>query len=195
MKIKLEPHKKGKGGVFLPSAARREQIEKIVNKIVIDNELIPAFDLVKFLTERENFQIGLQPMEKNTMGVLLIDDNQFVSGTKTHKLIAINSELANEENFAKRRRFIIAHEYAHSVLHKKQGEVQYAHRDTDKRDKPIEKEADFFARCLLMPKMMITQFLNIDVVKNMNFDEKVLLISRLFAVTPKKAIERLIEVT
>lgn len=56
-----------------------------------------------------------------------------------------------------------------------------------------EREADYFARCLLMPSDIIKAFLEADFIKRMNFDEKVKWISSLFNVTSKKATQILKE--
>lgn len=49
------------------------------------------------------------------------------------------------------KRFIIAHEFAHFVLHYKSGEA-YLHRENKKGKDDEENAADYFAAALLMPK-------------------------------------------
>lgn len=176
----------------MPTQERKKEIEKIVNQLMEkDKELeLPAFDIVKFLKEKENFAIASQTMVDDTTGMLFVDDEEFVPDTNTHRLIVINSRLNEQPNYIPRRRFIIAHEYGHLILHKKASK-QYAHRDTSQREAPMEKEADFFARCLLMPKKIVDILLDIDLVKDFSYENKIALISRIFNVTKKKATERL----
>lgn len=178
----------------MPTAERKAEIVKVVDDIVLKNKELssPAFDIVKYLKEKEDFAIASKPMVDDTTGMLFVDDDEFISDTDTHKLIVINSLLKEQSNFIQRRRFIIAHEFAHYILHKKDTK-QYAHRDTSKKDTQEEKEADFFARCFLMPKDIIDVLLNIDFVKESSHEAKVALISRIFNVTKKKAKQRLEE--
>ena len=178
----------------MPTPERRKEIDNIIEHLVQENYVLskPAFDIVKFLKDKESFAIGTSPMDDDTTGLLLVDDENFIENTETHKLIAINSELLNEENFIQRRRFIIAHEYAHYILHKKD-KMQFAHRDTSKRETAAEKEADYFARCLLMPKDLVDILLGIDFVKDVSFKDKVAIVARMFNVTKKKAEQRLRE--
>lgn len=183
-----------KRSITMPSKERRNEIEEKVNDILRENGLhFPSFDLIQFLTAKKNFQIGLQDMDSNTTGILLIDDDNFIPRTKTHRLIAINTNLLNQPNFRERRRFITAHEYGHSVLHKPNGHTQYAHRDTDKKETPQEREADFFARCLLMPRDLVDALLSLDFIKGATIDDKAILVSKVFTVTFKKAMQRLKE--
>jgi len=177
----------------MPTTEKRKLIEEKVDNIILENEALhtPAFDIVKFL-KAEGFAVAAKLLDDDTTGMLLVDDENFVPNTTTHKLIVINNLLQEQDNYIQRRRFIIAHEYAHYVLHK-EGRIQYAHRDTSKRDSPIEKEADFFARCLLMPGKAIRGLLNLDFIKVLSIDDKISLVSRIFNVTPKKAKQRLEE--
>ena len=184
---------RGRGVSFMPDAKRRTEIEEIVNKILVEHNIEkPGFDLTHFLTKQEHFQIGLQFMDDDTTGILLVDDNDFIPGTNANRLIMINEALKREDDFIRRKRFIIAHEYAHFILHK-QNDIQYAHRDTSKRGTSKEKDADFFARCLLMPQKLVSQFMDLDMFKASSESPKIEFISNVFNVTVKKARQRLLE--
>ena len=178
----------------MPTEERRNEITSIVEDIIKNSQELcfPAFDIVKFLKERENFVIASQLMTDDTTGMLFVDDENFVSNTNSNKLILINSVLQDQKVFIQRRRFIIAHEYGHYILHKKSTK-QYAHRDTHSKDDTIEREADYFARCLLMPKEAVDILLKLPIFKNASFNDKVSLIARVFNVTKKKANQRLKE--
>lgn len=179
----------------MPSQKRRQEIEKIVDKITCsDNLFIPGFDLTKFLTEKYGFVIGVQPLDKNTTGILIVDDDNYILNTQSHKLISVNTNLgaSDEYIYNLKKRFIIAHEFAHYMLHKKDN-TQFAHRDSDKKENLEEKEADYFARCLLMPRKLIEDALNVGNINEQNLCTKASVISRLFAVTIKKAKMRIEE--
>lgn len=169
------------------TADRQNEIESIVDRIIEENGIdIPGFDLVSFLKEKKGFIIGIKAMDDDTTGILAINDDKCIVGDGNHKVIAVNSRLRYEPDFFQRRRYIIAHEYAHSELHKQSNSL-YAHRDTSKKNTVVEKEADFFARCLLMPRKLIYEALNVEYAKDMKKDEKISLVSRTFNVTEKKA--------
>lgn len=188
-------YKRRKKGDKMPSRERINQIEQIVNELLEkETELNkPAFDIVSYLTNKQKFAIASRPMNDGTTGMLFVDDNEKIEGTNVNRLILINSLLKEEPNFIQRRRFIIAHEYGHFILHKSDTK-QYAHRDTNEKDTLIEKEADLFARCLLMPRNIMLQVLGFEFVKNMDIEEKISLIARVFNVTKKKATIRIKEV-
>lgn len=170
---------------------RKKEIEAAAEQIRIKYNLhSPAFDLAKFLTETENFIIGEQVMDDGTTGLLLVNDCEPIPGTNSHKLIATNLSLRSEENYKARRRYIAAHEYGHFILHKQNSQL-FAHRDVAHQDSLEEREADYFARCLLMPRNLVISILNAEVAQSLNSEEKISMIARIFNVTPKKATLRL----
>ncbi len=173
---------------------RKNEIMQRIEEIILNNKELaePAFDIVKFLKEKESFAIASKPMADDTTGMLFVDDEEYILDTDTHKLIVVNSLLKEQPNFVQRRRFIIAHEYAHYVLHK-HNTKQYAHRDTSQKESNEEIEADFFARCLLMPQKVIDAVLDLNFVKELSVENKIALIARFFNVTKKKAKQRLEE--
>ncbi len=172
---------------------RKQEIENIVDRKINEAGLnVPRFDLIRFLKEREGFEIVLQYMPNDTTGLILINDTDNIGSTSFQKIIAVNANLQRDPNYIQRRRFIIAHEYAHSQLHKKES-VLFAHRDTHKRDALEEQEADFFARCLLMPRRLMEEVTSSITYQSMNETEKISYIREFFNVTEKKARQRLKE--
>lgn len=176
------------------SEERKIQINQVVEDLSRKhNELnVPVFDIIKFLKEKEGFAVASKIMDKDTTGILIIDDNEIIPESQSHKLIVINSRLQDKDDFIQRRRFIIGHEYGHSILHKKDSK-QYAHRDTSNKDDEIEQEADYFARCLLMPESIMKAILSISFIEILPLKEKAIIISRIFNVTINKATQRLKE--
>lgn len=168
---------------------RAQEIETLVDNILTQNELSPRFDLTHFLFQK-GFQIVQQELDDDTTGMLFVDDNNFIPGTQSNKLIVINSKLKQKDDFIQRRRYISAHEFAHEQLHKKE-KVQYAHRDYSKKETQEEMEADYFARCLLMPRKFIESLFSLEQFKQLPFNMKVAIVSSVFNVTESKAQKRL----
>ena len=195
MARKIKERKKQKMNAATKQMTRREEIENIVDQKIQENDLgKPSFDLIKFLKDKEGYEIVLQNMDDDTTGLIIINDKEKIEGTEFNKLIAINSSLQNDPNYIQRRRFIVAHEYAHSQLHKRDS-VLFAHRDTQKRETEAEQEADFFARCLLMPRNLVNEVLGSEEAKQLSDSGKIAYISKIFNVTEKKARQRLKEIT
>jgi IrrE N-terminal-like domain len=75
----------------------------------------------------------------------------------SRKIIAVSSQFSEEE-----RRFTAAHEIGHAVLHSWIGE-RVVHRDRPifeiggEGRAQVEREADYFAACLLAPKKLVVQ--------------------------------------
>ncbi len=177
----------------MPSLERKKFIEETVSKITNENGIdYSLFDITKFLITKYNFRIGVQDLDKNTTGMLLVDDDAYIPNADTHRLIVVNRDLNvdDEYTYNLKKRFIIAHEFAHFILHKKD-HTQFAHRNTDKKDSNDEKEAEFFARSLLMPKDLVIGVLSIGAVSTLDSSAKANIISRLFSVTHKKAKQRM----
>lgn len=115
----------------------------------------------KISKEAENLlrEMGLRhifpcPVEKiinrlNFSGHLFTPDTQtkVISGAVDHQQKRI---YINTEDSVQRQLFTAAHEVGHIRLHPNHDHVDY--RDTFLNNDPHEKEADFFAACLLMPE-------------------------------------------
>lgn len=178
----------------MPSEERRKTIENVVDEIIAKQDLgKPGFNLIGFLTDKEHFRVGIQDLDNDTTGMLLVNEKEPITDTGSHRLIVINSSLEKDPEYLQKRRFITAHEYGHYILHKENNEI-YAHRDTTKRDAPYEKEADYFARCLLMPRNLMQHVFDLWDLKNAGEEEKITTIARSFNVSRKKAKLRIAEV-
>ena len=172
------------------SEDRLREIQKTAEDILDQYKLLPGFDLARFLTREESFVLGLKEMDRNTTGVLLINQEEFIRGTTTHKLILINQRLQEQPDFQQRSRFIAAHEYGHYKLHAT-GMSYYPHRDTSNVNAPQEQEAEYFARCLLMPEKSIRELMKLSAVADGSTEDKAAMIARFFNVTQKKASQRM----
>lgn len=100
---------------------------------------------------------GLKVFEEylgsDVSGLIVLDDKEWPK-YETNQFIVVNlAELAE------RRRFTIAHELAHFVLHRN-GSTLYAHRDMANglaSRSRIEQEANYFAANILMPEILMRE--------------------------------------
>lgn len=167
---------------------RKREIEKQAEAIIklYDLEKDVFIDISSIL-KKDGFQIKRQKMPISTSGCLIVDGNE--------KVIVVNTvfpAVKDEEDVAfKKSRFIAAHEYGHYKLHCGKDETSYFHHDSDKREEEPEQEADYFARCILMPKKY---FLSLyDIIKKLNGDNEEIIVnvlSKFFRVTKKKVRAR-----
>lgn len=113
-------------------------------------------DIVKFV-QYLGFIVGNAQLDDSEDGFLAIQASNMAkngNGTSNDKVIGVNSQRSLEW-----KRFIIAHEFAHSVLHYKTGEI-YLHRENKKGKGNEENDADYFAAALLMPKESFQRLYN-----------------------------------
>jgi hypothetical protein len=128
------------------SKERKVQIEEVVREIVkdVDFNALHFVDIVS-IVKKDGFVVEPHEMDIETTGCLFID------ATNSSRTIWVNTEFKNPDNdddvVFKKSRFITAHEYGHFKLHNS----FTAHRDTYHREEPLELEADYFARSILMP--------------------------------------------
>lgn len=128
-----------------------EKVDGILQKV--DLRKTPYVDIVS-LVKKDGFEVRTEEMDIETTGCLFVNN---LKGNKdeTSRLIVVNTMFKNPDNeddvVFKKSRFITAHEYGHFILHRKEGQPIYAHRDTYHREDEEELEADYFARSILMP--------------------------------------------
>lgn len=138
---------------------------------------IDVIDVAKKL----GFVVGNAGLSEDVDGFIIVDENKNnILGIDTNKLIGVNAskELAW-------KRFIIAHEIGHYILHynKEKDNGMYAHREHKKGKNEIENEADFFAANLLMPREKFIDKYKELKQKKLSTDEMILLLADKFAVT------------
>jgi len=109
------------------------------------DDYVNIVDFVQHL----GFIVGNAKLDDAEDGFLAIQTSDMAKdgdGTSNDKIIGVNAKRSLDW-----KRFIIAHEFAHSVLHYKTGEI-YLHRESKKGKDAEENDADYFAAALLMPK-------------------------------------------
>ncbi len=100
------------------------------------------------LCEAQGIKVFEDELPYGVSGFIIIQDEK-IFRYDTNRLIVVNSNDA-----ATRRRFTIAHELAHYVLHRDPGQPLYAHRDAGQNG-GIETEANTFAGAVLMPEKAV----------------------------------------
>lgn len=170
------------------SVEKMQEIEKKVQRLLpeFDVEDSPYVDIVS-IVKKDGFVVHPEEMDMDTTGYLLVNDG----AKKNKRIICVNTKFKNPENerdvVFKKSRFITAHEYGHFILHREEGQPLYAHRDTDRRTEPIELEADYFARAILMPLDRFKLYCDISEEfgkGDQKFKEEIL--SKIFKVTRNK---------
>lgn len=143
---------------------------------------------IEFLVKKLNIDLSFEELEDEISGFL------FTKGNK--QAIVINKK--HSEN---RKRFSIAHELGHSVLHDKNRELFLDSRNTvfffrDKRSSSgindLEIEANEFAAQILMPQRLIDQLIkkyNLDITDDTN----VTVLAKKLKVSEQALIYRLVK--
>lgn len=104
-------------------------------------------DVVK-LGEKLGFLIGNADLEDCDDGFIIVNPNDDIPSLSSRKIIGVNSKRSIEE-----KRFIIAHELGHYLLHyDANSNAIYAKRENKTGKNGTENDADYFAACLLMPE-------------------------------------------
>lgn len=119
--------------------AIEKQVSVLLEKFNYHPEKDDYLDIVAFVRSL-GFVVGNASLAEDEDGFLAMRPENDVN------IIGVNESLSLEW-----KRFIIAHEFAHSVLHY-EGQPVYLHRDHKKGRNSAENDADYFAAALLMPK-------------------------------------------
>jgi Zn-dependent peptidase ImmA (M78 family) len=173
---------------------KRKSIEKKSNKLLVENlnNIEGPIDIIE-LAQRIGFRVGLASLPNEEDGFIIVDNDittiETLTGITVDKVIGINSKRDLQT-----KRFIIAHEIGHYILHYETEESggMYAHRENRKGKDKKENEADFFAACLLMPKKSFKERYDELKRKDVKKSDIELLLQNYFNV-PKESVERRIE--
>lgn len=117
-------------------------------------------------------------------------DDGFIAITSDFKLIAVNAKRSLEW-----KRFIIAHEFGHYVLHPVKGkDYLYRKRENVKGKNETENAADYFAAALLMPVKSFREEYKKLKKKNLSENAICMQLSSIFKV-PLESVARRIQET
>lgn len=134
------------------SVMTEKEIKRKVEEFLTDNGMelnAPPTPIVEICNKIgiKVFEVSLPP---DVSGLIMTQDEKF-ENYDSNKIIA-----ANISDSASRKRFTIAHELAHYVLHKEANKPLYAHRDIiNQVDNKNEQEANSFASIILMPEDLV----------------------------------------
>lgn len=147
--------KSGKTKIGRVNDMKKVEIEKIVSGLLrqygYNEEEDDYLDIVTF-TRSLGFNVGNAKLDEEEDGFIAIRPSSTKRKDKLgDKVIAVNRDRGFDW-----KRFIIAHEFAHSVLHYKVGSL-YLHRENKKGKNETENEADYFAAALLMPRISFSR--------------------------------------
>jgi Zn-dependent peptidase ImmA (M78 family) len=160
---------------------------KFVDEI-LSNDMLSSLpiDVVKV-----SKSIGLKvvdfPFQEDISGVLVIDENGATIGYNP-----------NESNV--RKRFSIAHELGHFILHSKKNtsglfmdKLLFRKNIStySTKDEAIEREANHFAACLLMPDKLVINEVN-KLNSSKDDDENIKILSKMFDVSISAMTYRLV---
>ena len=168
-------------------AKRKKEIEQLAENFCRKNNIFNYPVPIVKICEQNDIQVFEKYLPNQTSGFIVIQEEDF-NNYKTGRLITINLS-----DTAARRRFTIAHELAHYVLHKSSNEKLYAHRNIGEVTEE-EQEANLFASCILMPKSLIMaalKKLDEDFLGDVTSHAKIMFISSRFAVSRAAAEVRL----
>lgn len=124
------------------------QIEEIADDICTSFGVTEYPVKIVELCNKHRLDVYEEFLPESVSGLIVVQDQNF------HKFPSGRVIVTNLRDSAKRRRFTIAHELAHYILHRKEDEPLYAHRDAGQSDQQ-EHEANVFASCILMPKYLV----------------------------------------
>ena len=171
---------------------KKSEIEQKVEQMMKElhySDTSDEIDVIE-IAKKLGFAVGNAVMKDDVDGFIIIQKGaKEILGIETDKLIGVNSERELEW-----KRFTIAHEIAHYILHYSSQKYKgmYAHRDHKKGKNDIENEADYFAANLLMPKDKFTNKYKELEKKGLDRKEIIVLLSAKFVVT-QMMTERRIE--
>lgn len=166
----------------------KTKIEELAAKVLADASYSDgAVDIIK-IAQKKGFVIGNAVLKDNEDGFIIVDDKaKQVLGIDTSRLIGVNTKCELED-----KRFIIAHELGHFLLHyNDKKDTMFAHRENIKGKNAEENDADYFAACVLMPEQQFKKTYK-DIASQEDAAEK---LAKAFKVPYDSARRRILEVS
>lgn len=161
----------------------KEMIEKKAKETLAKveyNDNADAIDVIS-VAKKLGFIVANAGLSEDMDGFIIVEEGENdILGIHTDKLIGVNASKGLDW-----KRFTIAHEIGHFILHYDRDAVNgmYAHREHVKGKNETENEADFFAANLLMPREKFLQKYDELKIKGLSIDEMIILLADKFGVT------------
>lgn len=131
----------------------KKQIKMQAEQFCQDNGINEYPVKIVNICNQKGIKVFEEYINPDVSGLIVVDEKEWEK-YGTNKFIVVN--LADSPE---RRRFTIAHELAHYVLHRRDN-LLYAHRDVNNqslRQNEIEAEANYFATNILMPENLVRE--------------------------------------
>ncbi|MBO9682366.1 MAG: ImmA/IrrE family metallo-endopeptidase [Flavisolibacter sp.] len=132
------------------------EINRIAQDLIREHSLLATPIKVEDIARSMGIKVIPYPLEQNMSGLLVLEKNSAVIGY-------------NQNEARVRRRFTVAHEIGHYVLHRDKSDRQVfvdknfkaMFRSFESANEPtvakLETEANVFAACLLMPETLVRE--------------------------------------
>lgn len=169
-----------------------EVCDKVLKQFDYNGGEVDIIALAKML----GFTIGMSPLPESEDGFIIVDKKQ----DSINKIFNINSDkiiCVNSERTLKEKKFILAHELGHYLLHYQGTQYEergyFAHRENIKGKNDDENDVDYFAACLLMPsKYFKDKFVMLR--KKYSIGDCIILLSEYFNTPLQSVLRRIDEV-
>lgn len=132
---------------------KQSEIKKIAEEFCNKNGINSYPVEIVRICKENGLKVFEEYLDPKVSGLLVVDDKIWEK-YETNQFIVVNLM-----ELAVRRRFTIAHELAHYMLHRNGNKI-YAHRDMTNEGtvrSSIEQEANYFAANILMPEALIRE--------------------------------------
>lgn len=132
---------------------KQSEVKKIAEEFCEKNSINSYPVEIVRICKENGLTVFEEYMDADVSGLIVVDEKEWPK-YETNQFIIVNLTES-----AVRRRFTIAHELAHFILHRN-GNSLYAHRDMvadGTVKKSVEQEANYFAANVLMPEKLIKE--------------------------------------
>ena len=132
---------------------KQSEVKKIAEEFCEKNSINSYPVEIVRICKENGLTVFEEYLDADVSGLIVVDKKEWPK-YKTNQFIIVNLTES-----AVRRRFTIAHELAHFILHRN-GNSLYAHRDMvadGTIKKSVEQEANYFAANVLMPEKLIRE--------------------------------------
>jgi Zn-dependent peptidase ImmA (M78 family) len=164
-------------------AIRRRKIESVIEELLASHDITEAPVPIEIIAKAKGARIFYKSLEDDVSGFLYQDDAQAVIGVNTHHAPV-------------RQNFTVAHELGHLLLHDQEQlhidrGFRFRLRDdvSSEGTDEAEREANFFAASLLMPREFLEEDLEEDV--DLLDDDSLSDLARKYGVSTQALINRL----